>query len=149
MAHDLLEAAGGAHLVANPHQVGRWVQQSVGDVLADRRRRVLAAAAPAPAPVRKARGGDTVVMETVAPRTKTAFRVSPEAARKSRPVEEITGPIPSDLPAGEIPDWPPQTSRVQLLLVAALAALFAAALAAAGTYTYFNRPNFPGASAPP
>jgi serine/threonine-protein kinase len=148
MAQDLLEAAGGAHLVASPHQVGRWVQQAVGDVLAERRRRVVAAAAPAPAPVRKARGGDTMVMDTVQPRTKTPMQVARDS-RKSRPVEEITGPIPSDLSSGEIPDWPPQTSRVQLVLVAALAALFAAALAAAGTYTYFNRPTMPGPSGSP
>ncbi len=148
MAQDLLQAAGGAHLVASPHQVGRWVQQAVGDVLADRRRRVLAATPTATpvAPVRKARGGDTVVMETIAPRTKTPMHVSP---RKSRPVEEITGPIPSDIASGDIPEWPAQSSRVQLVLVAALAALFAAALAAAGTYTYFNRPNVPAASGPP
>jgi serine/threonine protein kinase len=151
MAQDLLQAAGGAHLVANPHQVGRWVQQSVGDVLAERRRRVLAATSAAPAPVRKSRGGDTMVMDIVAPaapRTKTPMHVGPGSS-KSRPVEEITGPVPNPLPSGEIPEWPAQSSRVQLVLVAALAALFAAALAAAGTYTYFNRPNFPGASAPP
>ena len=148
MAQDLLQAAGGAHLVANPHQVGRWVQQSVGDVLAERRRRVQAATSAAPTPVRKSRGGDTMVMETVPQRTKTPMQVSPGSS-KSRPVEEITGPVPTSIPSGEIPEWPAQSSRVQLVLVAALAALFAAALAAAGTYTYFNRPNFPGASAPP
>jgi eukaryotic-like serine/threonine-protein kinase len=146
MAQDLLQAAGGAHLVASPHQVGRWVQQAVGDVLADRRRRVLAATATAVAPVRKARGGDTMVMETIPPRTKTPMHVSP---RKSRTVEEITGPIPGDVGSGDIPEWPAQSSRVHLVLVAALAALFAAALAAAGTYTYFNRPNVPAASGPP
>jgi hypothetical protein len=152
MAHDLLQAAGGAHLVANPHQVGRWVQQSVGEVLADRRRRVLAVAAPAVAPVRKSRGGDTVVMETIQPRTMTPMQVARGGSRggsAARAVEEITGPIPSDLSSGDIPEWPPQSSRVQLVLVAALAALFAAALAAAGTYTYFNRPSYPGPSAPP
>jgi eukaryotic-like serine/threonine-protein kinase len=154
MAHDLLQAAGGAHLVANPHQVGRWVQQSVGEVLADRRRRVLAATAPvavAP-PVRKSRGGDTVVMETIPQRTRTPMQVARGSGRggsAARPVEEITGPIPGDLSSGDIPEWPPQSSRVQLVLVAALAALFAAALAAAGTYTYFNRPSYPGPSAPP
>ena len=153
MAHDLLQAAGGAHLVANPHQVGRWVQQSVGDVLAERRRRLLAATAPAAvAPVRKARGGDTQVMDTIPPRTMTPMQVARGSSRgrsAARTVEEITGPIPSDLSSGDIPEWPPQSSRVQLVLVAALAALFAAALAAAGTYTYFNRPSYPGPSAPP
>jgi hypothetical protein len=88
-----------------------------------------------------------MVMEPIAPRTKTPMQVDRDS-RKSRPVEEITGPIPSELPSGEIPDWPPQTSRMQLVLVAALAALFAAALAAAGTYTYFNRPNFPASGSP-
>ena len=63
-------------------------------------------------------------------------------------MEEITGPIPGDVASGDIPEWPAQ-SRVQLVLVAALAALFAAALAAAGTYTYFNRANLPAASGPP
>ena len=74
MAQDLLQAAGGAHLVANPHQVGRWVQQSVGDVLAERRRRVLAATSAAPTPVRKSRGGDTMVMDIVAPAARAPRR---------------------------------------------------------------------------
>ena len=92
------------------------------------------------------------VMETIQPRTMTPMQVARGSGRggsAARPVEEITGPIPSDLSSGDIPEWPPQSSRVQLVLVAALAALFAAALAAAGTYTYFNRPSFPAPSAPP
>src|SRR5829696_4804382 len=58
MAQELLRAAVAGNLLATPREVGRWVQQSVGDVLAERRRRVLAAGAALPAPVRKARGGD-------------------------------------------------------------------------------------------
>ena len=121
MAQDLLQAAGGAHLVANPHQVGRWVQQSVGDVLAERRRRVQAATSVAPTPVRKSRGGDTMVMETVAPRTKTPMQCRPAAASPGR---WRRSPVRSraTLPSGEIPEWPAQSSRVQLVLVAALAA---------------------------
>ena len=106
MAQDLLQAAGGAHLVASPHQVGRWVQQSVGDVLADRRRRVLAATATARRWRRCARPGAATPWSwrrsLRAPRRRCTCHPASRGRWRRSP-----GPSPAMSTAGISPSGPP------------------------------------------